>query len=76
MDSLVKIDFKLLYAGERQFEDYDDWFCEEYDACDADRDDGENDDEDSIDSTVSDDNGDHIEIADEDDDEQVFHLGD
>ena len=64
------------YAGERQFEDYDDWFCEDYDAYDADRDDGENDDEDSIDSTVGGDNEDRIEVADEDDDEQVFRLGD
>ena len=64
------------YAGERQFEDYDDWFCEDYDAYDADIDDGENDDEDSIDSTIGGDNEDHIEIADEDDDEQVFRLGD
>ena len=63
-------------AGERQFEDYDDWFCEDYDAYDADRDDGENDDEDSIDNTVGGDNEDRIEVADEDDDEQVFRLGD
>ena len=43
---------KQEYAGDRQFEDYDNWFCEEHDAYDADRDDGENDDKDSINSTV------------------------
>ena len=64
------------YVGDRQFEDYDDWFCEEHDAYDGDRDDGENDGEDSVDSTVGDDGEDPIEIADEDDDEQVFRLGD
>ena len=63
------------YAGERQLEDYDNWFCEDYDACDADRDDGENDDEDSNDSAVGGDNEDCNEAADEDDDEQVFRLG-
>ena len=40
------------YAGDRQFEDYDDWLCEDYDACDADRDVGENDDEDSTEGTI------------------------
>jgi hypothetical protein len=33
------------YAGERQFEDYDDWFCEDNDGYDADRDDEANDDD-------------------------------
>lgn len=64
------------YAGERQFEDYDDWFCEDYDAYDADRDDGENDDEDSVNSTIGGNNEDRIEVADEDDDEHFFRLGD
>jgi hypothetical protein len=52
------------YSGDRQFEDYDDWFCEDYNACDADRDD----------------NADNIDNRDDNaydsDDEQVFRLGD
>ena len=64
------------YAGDRQFEDYDDWFCEDYDAHDADRDDGEDDDEESTEGTVVGGNEDRTESANEDDDEQVFRLGD
>jgi hypothetical protein len=52
------------YAGERQFEDYDDWFCEDYDAYNGDRENDAGDDED------------RNEDADEDDNEQVFRLGD
>ena len=64
------------YVGDHQFEDYDDWFCEEHEAYDGDRDDGENDGEDSVDSTVGNDGEGPVESADEDDDEQVFRLGD
>jgi hypothetical protein len=52
------------YAGERQFEDYDDWFCEDYDVYDADRDDN------------ADDNDDHEDNAHDSDDKQIFCLGD
>jgi hypothetical protein len=52
------------YVGDHQFEDYGDWFCEDYNAYDADQDDsaGDNDDRD-VNATDS-------------DDEQVFRLGD
>ena len=64
------------YVGDRQFEDYDDWFCEEHDAYDGDSDDVEDDGEDSVDNTLGYDDEDPVEFADEDDDEQVFRLGD
>jgi hypothetical protein len=52
------------YAQDRQFENYDDWFCEDHDAYDVDRDD----------------NADNIDNRDDNaydsDDEQVFRLGD
>ena len=51
-------------AGDRQFEDYDDWFCEDYDACHADQDDN------------ADDNDDRDDNAHDSDDKQVFRLGD
>jgi hypothetical protein len=64
------------YVGDRQFEDYDDWFCEEHDAYDGENDDLEGDGEDSVDHTLGDDSEDPVELANEDDDEQVFRLGD
>jgi hypothetical protein len=51
------------HAGDRQFEDYDDWFCEDYNVYDADRDDN------------ADDNDDRDDNAHASDDEQVFCLG-
>ena len=51
------------HAGERQFEDYDDWFCEDYNVYDADQDDN------------ADDNDDRDNNAHDSDDEQVFCLG-
>ena len=51
------------YAGELSIRRYDDWFCEDYDACDGDRENDAGDDED------------RNEDADEDDDEQIFRLG-
>ena len=64
------------YVGDRQFEDYDDWFCEEHDVYDGDSDDIEGDGKDSVDNTLGDNGEDPVEFADEDDDEQVFRLGD
>jgi hypothetical protein len=52
------------YVGDRQFEDYDNWFCEDYNAYDADRDGNA----DNIDN--------HDDNAYDSYDEQVFCLGD
>ena len=53
-----------------------DWFCEEHDAYDGDGDDIEGNGEDSVNNTLGDNGEDPVEFADEDDDEQVFRLGD